>query len=121
MEEGMEIVLIEDNDEDARMLMEFLHEHVSNSIKLIQDGAEAAEYLLFQTDDTPRLILLDIILPSVDGIELFRIIRAEPAQRNLSVVFLISAERSKEYIESLGLHPDGFLIKPKGALPPVRI
>jgi CheY-like chemotaxis protein len=119
--DGIEIVLIEDNDEDARNLMRFFHAHCSNEIRWFHDGAEAAEFLLFRTDAVQRLILLDIILPSVDGIELFRIIKQEPDERNLSVMFLVSSQQSKEYIESLGLQPDGFLKKPKDGLPPSRL
>jgi two-component system, response regulator len=117
----MEIVLVEDNDEDANNLMHFLKENFSNNVRLFQDGAEAAEYLLFNADSIPRLILLDVVLPTIDGLELFQIIRAEPNDRRLAVMFLVSSIRSKEYIESLGLHPDGFLKKPRGIFPPCRI
>jgi DNA-binding response OmpR family regulator len=119
--EEMEIVLIEDNDDDADNLVRFIRMNFSNKITLIRDGAEAVNYFLFCLDSKPKLILLDIVLPSVDGIELFQIIRSEPSERNLSVVFLVSSPRSKEYIESLGLHPDGYLKKPRGVLPPSRL
>jgi DNA-binding response OmpR family regulator len=117
----MEIVLIEDNDEDANNLIQFVRANFSNRVRLFQDGADAAEYLLFNADSIPRLILLDVVLPSIDGIELFRIIKAEPEDRKFTVVFLVSSLSSKEYIESLGLHPDGFLKKPRGVMPPCRI
>jgi CheY-like chemotaxis protein len=117
----MEIVLVEDNDEDATNLMHFLKENISNHVRLFNDGAEAAEYLLLNADSIPRLILLDVVLPTIDGPELFQIIRAEPDTRNLTVMFLVSSIRSKEYIESLGLHPDGFLKKPGRMFPPCRI
>src|SRR4051812_37738580 len=119
--EEMEIVLIEDNDDDVDNLVRFIRMNFSNKITLIGDGAEAVNYFLFCLDSKPKLILLDIVLPSVDGIELFQIIKAEPSERNLSVVFLVSSPRSKEYIESLGLHPDGYLKKPRGVLPPSRL
>jgi DNA-binding response OmpR family regulator len=77
----MEIVVIEDNDEDANNLMHFIKSNFSNRVRLFQDGAEAAEYLLFNADSIPRLILLDVVLPTVDGLELFQIIRAEPDSR----------------------------------------
>jgi CheY-like chemotaxis protein len=54
---------------------------------------------------------VDLVLPNLDGIELFRMIRLEPKKRNLSVVFLINAIEDKQWIESLGLQPDGFLKK----------
>lgn len=121
MKEGMEIVLIEDNDEDATRLLRFLKSNVTNSVRLIQDGAEAAEFLLFETDTRPKLILLDLVLPNVDGIELYNLIRSEPAQRNLSVVFLITSSKSKEYLDSIGVRPDGYLKKPTSEMSPMRL
>src|SRR5687768_15748407 len=88
--EDMEIVLIEDNEDDAERMMRFLRSNVSNSITLIQDGSKAAEFLLFETDNIPKLILLDLVLPGIDGIELFQMIKSEPATRRLSVIFLVT-------------------------------
>jgi two-component system, response regulator len=110
---GLEIVLVEDNEDEARRMMHFLRQNVSNNVRWIQDGAAAAEFLLFQTDAVPRLVLLDLILPSMDGIDLFRLIKAEPAERMITVNFMITSAESKKYIESLGLDPDGFIEKPK--------
>lgn len=117
----MEIVLIEDNDEDARALINFLHDHICNTIRLIQDGGQAAQYILLEPSEIPRLILLDVVLPTVDGIDLFRLIKSEPAGKNLSVIFLVSSKETKSYLESLGLHPDGFLKKPRRGSLPVRL
>jgi two-component system, response regulator len=119
--EDMEIVLIEDNEDDAERMMRFLRSNVSNSITLIQDGSKAAEFLLFETDNIPKLILLDLVLPGIDGIELFQMIKSEPATRRLSVIFLVTSEETKEYVESLGLNPDGFLKKPTDTILPARI
>jgi len=119
--EEMEIVLIEDNDDDANNLLKFFKSNFSNSVRLIQDGAEAVQYLLFRANDGPQLILLDLVLPTVDGIELFHILRSEPKERNISVMFLVRSERSIEYIESLGIHPDGYLKKPTADAPPSRL
>jgi CheY-like chemotaxis protein len=121
MKEGMEIVLIEDNDEDAARLLKFLRTNVTNSVRLIQDGAAAAEFLLFETDSIPKLILLDLVLPSVDGIELFNMIRLEPKERKLFVIFLVSSFKTKDYLDSIGLHPDGYLKKPTDEVIPVRL
>lgn len=119
--EGMEIVLIEDNEEDVEGMVRFLRQHFVNRIRVFNDGADAVEYLLFENDNSPKLILLDVVLPSVDGIELYKIIKAEPKERQLSVVMLVASERSKMYLESLDLHPDGFLTKPRFDRIPCRI
>jgi len=117
----MDIILIEDNDDDATKLINFFRANISNDVRWIQDGADAARFLLLEGGRSAKLILLDIVLPSVDGIELFKIIRSEPGDRNISVIFLVSSQRSKEYIESLGLEPDGFLLKPRTDGVPARI
>lgn len=121
MTDDMEIVLIEDNEDDAERLLKFLRGQFKNPIRHIHDGAEAVEFLMFTSDKCPKLILLDLVLPSVDGIELFNIIRSEPEERHLQVIFLVSSEKSKQYLESLGMHPDGFIKKPRGNELPVRI
>jgi DNA-binding response OmpR family regulator len=117
----MEIVLVEDDDDDAERMMRFLKRNFSNPIRYFQDGEAAVNFLLFETDRTPKLILLDVILPFIDGPEIFRLIRAEPKARNLSVMFLITSLDSKKYIESLGLHPDGYIKKPRENSLPMRI
>ncbi|HYG00932.1 MAG TPA: response regulator [Chryseosolibacter sp.] len=121
MKREMEIVLIEDNEDDAQMMLCFLRRHFTNDIRLIQDGADAVNFLLFENDSKPKLILLDVVLPSVDGIELYKIIRAEPKERGLSVVMLISSDRSRDYLKSLDIKPDGYLKKPKGEALPCRL
>jgi CheY-like chemotaxis protein len=121
MKEGMEIVVIEDNEEDATRIIKFLKANVTNSVRLIHDGAEAAEFLLFETDSIPKLILLDLMLPYVDGFELYRMIKSEPKTRKLSVIFLISSAKTKDYIESIGIHPDGYLLKSGNELCPMSL
>jgi DNA-binding response OmpR family regulator len=108
----MEIVLIEDDEDVAIPMLKFLKKNFNSQIRYIQDGERAAEYLIFEHDTAPKLILLDTILPYMDGIELFRLIRLEPSSRKLIIFFLIDDEASKEHIESLGLKPHGYLRKP---------
>lgn len=117
----MEIIIIEDDDECAEDILKFIKTHFNNAVRVFNDGAQAAEFLLFPTHDQPTLVLLDLTIPSIDALELFRMIKSEPAEREILVMFLVSSLRSKEYIESLGLHPDGYLKKAKGSSPPCRI
>lgn len=121
MKKALEFVLIEDDEEDAQRMLKFLRANFENSIRYISDGEEAVRFLLFPTDNVPKVFLLDVMLPNVDGMELFQMIRLEPRERNLSVIFLVSSLESKEYLESKGIHPDGFLIKPRKNGIPVRI
>lgn len=121
MKKALEFVLVEDDEEDAQRMLKFLRANFENSIRYISDGEEAVRFLLFPTDNVPKVFLLDVMLPNVDGVELFQMIRLEPRERNLSVIFLVSSRESKEYLESKGIHPDGFLIKPRKDGIPVRI
>jgi CheY-like chemotaxis protein len=121
MNKALELVLIEDDEDGAQRMLKFLRANFENSIRHISDGEEAVRFLLFPTDNVPKIILLDVMLPNVDGIELFQMIRLEPRERNLSVIFLVNSPESKEYLESKGLHPDGFLIKPRKDGIPARI
>jgi DNA-binding response OmpR family regulator len=119
--EEMEIVLIEDDEDAALCMLKFLKATFTNNIRYIQDGQRAAEYLLFNYDKAPKLILLDIFLPYMDGTELFEIIRNEPESKKLFVMFLVNDESAIQYIEGLGLKPDGYLKKAKKDNPPVRM
>jgi DNA-binding response OmpR family regulator len=119
--EGMEIVLIEDDEDAAVSMLKFLKANFTNDIRYIQDGQRAAEYLLFNYDNTPKLILLDIVLPYLSGTELFEMIRLEPKSKRLFVLFLVNDESAVQYIEGLGLKPDGYLKKARGSIPPARM
>lgn len=121
MNKTLEFVLIENDEDDAQRMLKFLRTNFENRIRHISDGEEAVRFLLFPTDSIPKIILLDVMLPNVDGLELFQMIRLEPRERNLSVIFLVNSPESKEYLESKGLRPDGYLIKPRKDGVPVRI
>jgi DNA-binding response OmpR family regulator len=110
--DGMEIILIEDDEDVAIPMLKFLRAHFNSQVRYIQDGERAAEYLIFEHDTSPKLILLDTTLPHMDGIELFRMICLEPANRKLMIFFLVDDDASKQHIESLGLKPHGYLRKP---------
>jgi CheY-like chemotaxis protein len=121
MTDEMEIVLVEDDDEAAVTMLKFLKATFTNPVVHIRDGAEAANFLLFPCNNAPKLFLVDLILPQVDGVELFHMIRLEPEQRKLLVVLLVNSIEEKEKLQSLGLEPDGFLKKPFGGKLPARI
>jgi two-component system, OmpR family, alkaline phosphatase synthesis response regulator PhoP len=121
MNEGLEIVLVEDDDEAAVKMLRFLKATFTNTVLHMRDGAEAANFLLFPCNSIPKLFLVDLVLPELDGVELYRMIRLEPEKRNLSVIFLVNSLEEKDRLESLGLHPDGYLKKPTAGNFPARI
>ena len=111
--EAIEIVLVSDDEDTAVPMLKLLRGKFGNSVRYIQDGGRALEYLIFEHDSVPKVILLSPTLPNVDGFEVFNMICMEPASRKLHVWFLVDDERSKEYIESKGLKPEGFLRRPR--------
>lgn len=107
-----QILLIEDDSDDAELTIHALQKHnLVNPIMHIDDGEKALEYL-FGPQPDPSLILLDLKLPRVDGIQILRSLKSDPAKQNIPVVALISSKEGRGYLESFGLKADGYMIKP---------
>lgn len=84
------ILLVEDNPDDELLTRRALKKSgISNKVSVVRDGAEALD-LLFGAEELPRLVLLDLNLPKVDGLEVLRRLRADGRTRSLSVVVLVS-------------------------------
>jgi two-component system, response regulator len=107
-----EILLIEDDADDAELTIHALKKyHLANPILHIDDGEKALEYL-FGPDQQPSLILLDLKMPRVDGIQILRKLKDDPDKKNIPVVALISSKEGKSYLESFDLKADAYMIKP---------
>ncbi|MBJ6726201.1 response regulator [Geomesophilobacter sediminis] len=113
------ILLVEDNPNDAELTMEALSEHnLANEVDLVRDGAEALDYLKRQGAWAGRdngnlaVILLDLKLPKVDGLEVLRIIKSDPHLRFIPVVVLTSSREEKDLIESYRLGVNAYVVKP---------
>lgn len=112
MREEDEILLIEDDEDKASIIKAVLRKHLSGQIRHFEDGEAALAYLLSDDSKAVRLVLLDVILPKVDGIEILKTIKSHPLKSQIPIIILTSSSRTQEYIESLGLHPDGYAHKP---------
>jgi CheY-like chemotaxis protein len=117
--ETVDIVLVEDSDEDAEMtLRAFDKGHVVNTVLRLRDGVEALDYLFGKSGSRsgggsrPRLILLDIKMPRVDGIEVLRRLKAADATRSIPVVMLTSSAEERDIVESYRLGVNSYLVKP---------
>lgn len=113
------ILLVEDSPNDAELTLEALAEHhLANGVELVKDGEAALDYLYrrgaYADRDTvsPAVILLDLKLPKVDGLEVLRIIKADEQLRCIPVVVLTSSREERDMIESYRLGVNAYVVKP---------
>ena len=118
--EGTDILLVEDNPRDLEMALRALrHARLANAIHVARDGAEALEFL-FGTGryadrkpaDRPQLVLLDLKLPRVDGMEVLRRLKSEARTRPIPVIVLTRSTESQDIAEASLLGAAGFMVKP---------
>ncbi len=116
----VDILLVEDNPTDRELALRALRKHqLTEAIYVVQDGAEALDFL-FATGvyanrskaNRPRVILLDLKLPKVDGLEVLQRLRADPYLRITPVVMLTSSREERDLIESYRLGVNSFVVKP---------
>lgn len=120
MSNGMDILLIEDNPEDVEItLRAFQKHHIANKIHVVRDGEEALE-CLFSTgryaEHSPcqntRLILLDLKLPKVDGLEILQKCKTDPRTKHIPVVVLTSSREERDLAESYNYGVNSYVVKP---------
>jgi two-component system response regulator len=110
------ILLVEDNPDDVLFtLRAFERNNISNEVVVAVDGEQALEYLLPADESTalrPALILLDVNLPKVDGLEVLRRVRSNPRTAGLPVVVLTTSSEERDIVDSYRLGANGFVRKP---------
>jgi CheY-like chemotaxis protein len=111
------ILLVEDNPRDEALTLRALQKHnFQTAVVVTRDGVEALDYLLGSDDDDakplPQLVLLDLKLPKVDGLEVLRRIRAHERTRLLPVVILTSSVEERDVLESYRLGTNSYVRKP---------
>lgn len=113
MDGQIEILLVEDNPQDAEMTMRALRKNnFVNRLHWVKDGAEALEYLLANDREKPKLVLLDLKMPKVDGIEVLRRMKSDPAVRTIPVVVMTSSNEERDVVESYRLGVNSYIVKP---------
>lgn len=106
------ILLVEDNpDDEALTIRAFRKNHIANEVVVARDGVEAVEYL-FGGKPKPHVILLDLKLPKLDGLEVLSRIRADERTRLLPVVILTSSKEERDLAESYGRGANSYVRKP---------
>lgn len=112
----VDILLIEDNQDDIELTQEALTlGKVVNTLTVARDGQEALRYLFGNgtaTGKPPGLILLDLRLPRIDGIELLKRIKQEPILRRVPVVVLTTSKRDEDIVQSYDLGVNSYIQKP---------
>ncbi|MBE8365369.1 response regulator [Leptospira borgpetersenii] len=119
-DQSISILYAEDNPQDSELTLRSLKRHnLTNQVKLVRDGEEALEYLYatgrYENRDKaqlPSLILLDLKMPKVDGIEVLRKVRSEEFTKMLPVVILTSSAEEKDIVESYKLGVNSYVVKP---------
>jgi CheY-like chemotaxis protein len=119
-QEEMQILLVEDNPNDAKLTLHALRdESLVNNIQVARDGEEALDFLFRRGefadrrfDHPPRLVLLDLKLPKVDGLEVLREVKGDPRTQAIPIVVLTSSREENDLVESYKLGVNAYIQKP---------
>ena len=115
-----EILLVEDNPRDVELALLALKEnHIANRVHVVRDGAEALEFLFAtgayahrRVEHHPKVVLLDLKLPKVDGLEVLRRLKTDPRTRLTPVVVLTSSREERDLVESYQFGVNSYIVKP---------
>jgi CheY-like chemotaxis protein len=116
----VEILIVEDNPQDLELALRALKKaKLTNHIQVARDGAEALEFLFGEgshdgrtVEDAPNVILLDLKLPKVDGLEVLRRVKSDPRTKNIPVIVLTSSKEQNDVVESYRLGVNSYIVKP---------
>ena len=119
-ENAVEILLVEDNPNDVELTLHaFKKNNLSNRIHVVRDGVEALEFIFCtgayaerNIQEIPKVILLDLKLPKVDGLEVLQRIKEDPRIRATPVVVLTSSREERDLVESYRLGVNSYIVKP---------
>jgi CheY-like chemotaxis protein len=118
--EDVEILLVEDNPNDVELTLRALQkQNLSNKVFIVKDGAEALDFMFAtgayahrKIEKRPRVVLLDLKLPKVDGIEVLRRIKGDSRTNHIPVVMLTSSQEERDVLDSYNLGVNIYIVKP---------
>src|SRR4051794_30072367 len=116
----VEILLVEDNPSDVKLALHaFKEQNLANQVHVVRDGAEALDFLFCtgayaqrRFEDAPKVVLLDLKLPLVDGIEVLRRVKSDPRTHAIPVVMMTSSGEERDIVESYRLGVNSYIVKP---------
>lgn len=116
----VELLLVEDNPNDAELALRALKKHhIANNIVVVTDGAQALDFVFARgsyaernIEITPKVILLDLKLPKVDGLEVLAALKSDPRTKIIPVVVLTSSKEERDIVESYRLGVNSYIVKP---------
>lgn len=116
----IELLLVEDNPQDLELALRSLRKiNLANHIEVARDGAEALDFIFCEgahatrkMSDGPKVILLDLKLPKVDGLEVLKRVKSDPRTRMIPVVVLTSSKEQRDIVESYDLGVNSYIVKP---------
>jgi CheY-like chemotaxis protein len=117
---AVEILLVEDNPRDVELALRALKKrNLANKVHVVEDGEKALEYFFASgsyehrdIEQTPKVVLLDLKLPKVDGLEVLRQIKLDERTRVIPVVVLTSSREERDIVESYELGVNSYIVKP---------
>jgi len=117
---AVEILLVEDNPHDAEMALRALKKNnIANNVAHVSDGEEALDFLFARgaysarkIESGPKVVLLDLKLPKVDGLEVLKMVKSDPRTKIIPVIVLTSSNEESDIIESYQLGVNSYIVKP---------
>ena len=118
--DAIEILLVEDNPQHVELTLRALRKHnLANNVLVAKDGAEALEFIFAtgaydqrQIENGPKVILLDLKLPKVDGLEVLRRIKSDERTKAIPVVVVTTSEQDQDVVKSYKLGANSYIVKP---------
>lgn len=122
MSNNVEILLVEDSSSDAKLTMRALKKNnICNNLIHVSDGAEALDFLFAkgnysnrEVDDKPKVILLDLNMPKIGGLDVLKAIRKDERTKLIPVVVMTSSKEDSDIVESYKLGVNSYIVKPVG-------
>jgi two-component system response regulator len=111
--QAVDILLVEDNPDDAELAIRALRKsNLANNLLHLQDGEEALAYLFNEKNNKPKLVLLDLKMPKVDGIEVLKKLKGDERTRTIPIVMLTSSKEERDIVETYKLGFKAYIVKP---------